>query len=76
MVNGKKEGNEYWYYENGNIKLEVNFISGKKEGELKKYSETGEVIQKQLWKNDEVFDEEKQAFREGDFDENYRYYQF
>jgi len=46
MVNGKKEGNEYWYYENGNIKLEVNFISGKKEGELKKYSETGEVIQK------------------------------
>ncbi len=39
-----QQGKFYYYFENGNIQSEINYINGKKNGEAKYYYETGELL--------------------------------
>ena len=44
FVNDKKEGKAYYYYPNGNLKEEVSYSNGKKQGSGKEYDEKSNVI--------------------------------
>lgn len=43
-INDKKEGQSFYYYENGKIHNVINYVNGKMQGLAKEYSKNGEII--------------------------------
>ena len=44
MKNGKRDGLEKIYYENGKLKYELNYKNGEPYGNMKLYDETGNLV--------------------------------
>ena len=44
MKNGKRDGLEKIYYENGKLKYELNYKNGTPYGNMKLYDETGNLV--------------------------------
>ena len=54
IKDGEKHGLYRWYYPNGNLKVEGNYVKGVMEGEWKRYHENGELKSKKNYINGEV----------------------
>ena len=54
IKNGTMDGTMKAFYENGKIKMIGHFKDGKKDGEFIEYEEDGNIINKALYKNDEM----------------------
>ena len=56
-VDGFREGEWKWYFENGNVSSTVNFSGDKKNGRQIMWSESGEKTKEELYKNGELVEE-------------------
>jgi len=65
MVNGKKEGTQKIYYENGRIRAASNFINDKEEGVSKIYYESGELEYETPFSNNKKEGVEKGYYKNG-----------
>ena len=54
IKNGTMDGTMKAFYENGKIRMIGHFKNGKKDGEFIEYDEDGSIIDKALYKNDEM----------------------
>ena len=54
IKNGTMDGTMKAFYENGKIKMIGHFKDGKKDGEFIEYEEDGSIVDKALYKNDEM----------------------
>ena len=54
IKNGTMDGTMKVFYENGKIRMIGHFKDGKKDGEFIEYEEDGSIIDKILYKNDEM----------------------
>ena len=54
IKNGTMDGTMKAFYENGKIRMIGHFKNGKKDGEFIEYEEDGSIIDKALYKNDEM----------------------
>ena len=54
IKNGTMDGTMKVFYENGKIRMIGHFKDGKKDGEFIEYDEDGSIIDKALYKNDEM----------------------
>ena len=54
IKNGTMDGTMKAFYENGKIRMIGHFKDGKKDGEFIEYDENGSIIDKALYKNDEM----------------------
>ena len=54
IKNGTRDGTMKAFYEDGKIKMIGHFKDGKKDGEFIEYDEDGSIIDKALYKNDEM----------------------
>ena len=54
VKNGTMDGTIKVFYENGKIRMIGHFKDGKKDGEFIEYEEDGSIIDKALYKNDEI----------------------
>jgi antitoxin component YwqK of YwqJK toxin-antitoxin module len=52
--NGLPNGDAEFYYDSGIIKIEGAYSDGMKQGKWKHFTETGELINKEKWKKDQV----------------------
>ena len=52
--NGRKQGRWYTFYETGNLKTEVTYKDGKKNGYLKEYAENGDLLKISKYVDDEI----------------------
>ncbi|NNG27711.1 MAG: hypothetical protein HKM87_09305 [Ignavibacteriaceae bacterium] len=57
MVDGLREGEWNWYWENGNIWSTVNYKKDKKEGKQTMWDESGLVIKEEYFKDGELVEE-------------------
>ncbi len=57
MKNDLKEGEWKWYYENGNLSSTVSYVNDKKEGTQILWSEAGEKVKVEEYKNGELMEE-------------------
>ena len=51
---GVPDGDAEFYYDSGVIKIEGRYKDGLKQGKWKHYAETGELVNKEKWKKDQV----------------------
>ena len=54
VKNGTMDGTMKVFYENGKIRMSGHFKDGKKDGEFIEYEEDGSIVDKALYKNDEM----------------------
>ena len=76
-VNGRKEGNSYYYYPTGELKLIVYFKNGKKQGLAREFSTDSTLISVQEYNNNYLVNKERlnrkdaQGRKQGTFREYY-----
>ncbi len=58
-VNDKKEGNAFYYHENGQLKEELNYKDNKKEGTAKVYNQEGKLVSLLEYRNDYLISRER-----------------
>nr|WP_321409579.1 toxin-antitoxin system YwqK family antitoxin [uncultured Carboxylicivirga sp.] len=57
MINDLQEGEWTWFFENGEVQSKVSFVNNKKEGTQTMWSEVGEKIKEEYYKNGELTEE-------------------
>jgi antitoxin component YwqK of YwqJK toxin-antitoxin module len=57
-VNDKRNGESYYYYENGQVKTTINYIDGMKQGLGIEYSREGEILTLLEYRNDYLINRE------------------
>ena len=58
-LNDKKEGKALYYFANGNIKEEINYVNGKRQGIAKEFDESGKVTVISEYQNNYLINRER-----------------